>query len=63
MSGDRYKTTDQNALYFVTFTVVNWIVLFTRRNYKIKVVNSFNYCIQQKRLKVYARCLMSNHPD
>ncbi|WKV11495.1 REP-associated tyrosine transposase [Marivirga harenae] len=61
MSGDRYKIADRNALYFVTFTVVNWIDVFTRRSYKIEVVNSLNYCIQQKGLKVYAWCLMSNH--
>lgn len=61
MSGNRYKIADQNALYFVTFTVVNWIDVFTRRTYKIEVVNSLNYCIQQKGLKVYAWCLMSNH--
>ena len=54
MSGDRYKIADQNALYFVTFTVVNWIDVFTRKTYKIEVVNSLNYCIQQKGLKVYA---------
>lgn len=61
MSGDRYKISDQNALHFVTFTVVNWIDVFTRKTYKIEIVNSLNYCIQQKGLKVYAWCLMSNH--
>jgi REP element-mobilizing transposase RayT len=40
---------------------VNWIDVFTRKTYKIEIVNSFNYCIQQKGLKVYAWCLMSNH--
>lgn len=61
MSGDRYKIADKNALYFVTFTVVSWIDVFTRRTYKIEIVNSLNYCIQHKGLKVYVWCLMSNH--
>jgi len=61
MSADRYKIADQNALYFVTFTVVNWIDVFTRKSYKIEIVNSLNYCVQQKGLKVYAWCLMTNH--
>jgi len=38
MSGDRYKILDQNALHFVTFTVVNWIDVFTRKTYKIEKV-------------------------
>jgi REP element-mobilizing transposase RayT len=40
---------------------VNWIDVFTRKTYKIEVVNSLNYCIQKKGLEVYAWCLMSNH--
>ncbi|HET8858376.1 REP-associated tyrosine transposase [Marivirga sp.] len=61
MSGDRYKISDQNAVYFVTFTVINWIDVFTRNTYKIEIVNSLNYCIKEKGLNVHAWCLMSNH--
>jgi hypothetical protein len=28
MSGDRYFIHDQNALYFLTFTAVNWLDAF-----------------------------------
>jgi putative transposase len=61
MSGDRYLISDQLAIYFVTFTVVGWIDVFTRKEYKIEIVDSLNYCIENKGLKVYAWCLMSNH--
>ncbi|MFK7953495.1 MAG: transposase [Ekhidna sp.] len=61
MSGDRYLISDQNAVYFVTFTVVGWIDVFTRKGYKNEIVDSLNYCISNKGLKVYAWCLMSNH--
>jgi putative transposase len=61
MSGDRYFISDQQAIYFVTFTVVGWIDVFTRKEYKIEIVDSLNYCIENKGLKVYAWCLMSNH--
>lgn len=61
MSGDRYLISDQNALYFVTFTVVGWLDVFTRKEYKLEVVNSLNYCVKYKGLNVYAWCLMSNH--
>ncbi|MFY0607561.1 MAG: transposase [Cyclobacteriaceae bacterium] len=61
ISGDRYLISDQNAVYFLTFTVVGWIDVFTRKEYKIDVVNSLNYCILNKGLIVYGWCLMSNH--
>ncbi len=61
MSGDRYTISDQNALYFVTFTVVNWIDVFSRKDYKIEIVDSLNYCIDNKGLIVYSWCIMSNH--
>lgn len=61
MSADNYFIKDQNAVYFLTFTVTDWIDIFTRKEYKIEIVNSLNYCIQQKGLIVFAWCLMSNH--
>ena len=61
MSGDRYLISDQNAIYFLTFTIVGWIDVFTRKEYKLEIVDSLNYCISKKGLKVYAWCIMSNH--
>ncbi len=61
MSGDNYFITDQNAVYFLTFTVVEWVDVFTRKEYKIQIVDSLNYCIDNKGLEVFSWCLMSNH--
>jgi REP element-mobilizing transposase RayT len=61
MSADNYFITDQNAVYFLTFTVTDWVDIFTRKEYKFEIVNSLNYCIENKGLIVYAWCLMSNH--
>ncbi len=61
MSGDRYIISDQNAIYFLTFTIVGWIDVFMRKEYKIEIVDSLNYCIRSKGLTVYAWCIMSNH--
>lgn len=61
MSGDRYFITDQNATYFLTFTVVDWIDVFTRPEYKQVIVDSLNYCIKQKGLECYGWVLMTNH--
>ena len=61
MSADNYLIEDQNAVYFLTFTVSDWVDVFTRREYKLEVVESLNYCIEHKGLLMYAWCLMSNH--
>lgn len=61
MSADNYFIKDQNAVYFLTFTVVDWVDVFTTSGYKIVVTESLNYCIGNKGLEVFAWCLMSNH--
>lgn len=61
MSGDRYFISDQNGVYFVTFTVVDWLDVFIRESYKQIVVNDLNYCIQHKGLEVFCCCLMTSH--
>jgi len=61
MSGDKYFIRDQQGTYFLTCTVVHWIDLFTRRDYRDFVVESLNYCVQEKGLRVHAWVIMSNH--
>ena len=56
-----YQINNQSAIYFLTFQVVAWVDIFTRKRYKDILVESFNYCIQQKGLNVNAWCMMSNH--
>jgi len=57
----KYKFRNPEAVYFVSFTTVNWIDVFTRREYKEILVDSLNYCIKNKGLVVYAWVIMSNH--
>ena len=47
--------------YYLTLTVVEWVDIFTRPVYKHLIVDSLNYCIDDKGLNVYCWCLMSNH--
>jgi len=54
MSGDRYFIRDQNAVYFLTFTVVNWLDVFTRVNHKHIIVDALHYCVAHKGLNVHA---------
>lgn len=61
MSADNYFITDQNGIYFLTFTVTDWVDIFTRKEYKYEIVDSLNFCIKNKGLVIYGWCLMSNH--
>ncbi|NVJ85618.1 MAG: transposase [Algoriphagus sp.] len=57
----KYKIWDQEKLYFVTFTVIEWIDVFTRQEYRDIFLNSLRYCQQNKGLDLCAFCIMSNH--
>ena len=61
MSADNYFIRDQSAIYFLTFTVVDWVDVFTRKEFKMIVSDSLNYCVENKGLEIFAWCLMSNH--
>ncbi len=57
----RYHFGDNNRPHFVTFSVVNWIHVFSRECYKEILVESLNFCIVQKGLNLHAWVIMSNH--
>lgn len=57
----KYKFRDQQSSYFVSFATVNWIDVFTRPSYRHQLIDSVNYCIQNKGLIAYGWCLMTNH--
>ncbi len=56
-----YKFGDNEALYFVTFTVVDWIDIFTRNEYKHIIIESVDHCQDKKGLIVCAWVIMTNH--
>ncbi len=57
----KYKFYNNTELYFITYTVVNWIDIFTRNIYKDALLDSWNYCMTNKGLKIHAWCIMTNH--
>jgi len=61
MSSGGYKIRNQQAIHFVTFAVVNWIDVFTRREYKDIIVESLRHCQKEKGLIIYSWVIMSNH--
>jgi len=59
--GFAYKITDQQGIYFVTATVVQWVDVFTRRDYVAIVLDSLRYCQDKKGLQIFGWVVMSNH--
>ncbi len=54
-------TIKKDTSYYLTLTVVGWIDVFSRENYRKVLVDSLRHCIVCKGLNVYAFCIMTNH--
>ena len=61
MAETGYKIRNQEAIHYVTFTIVYWIDVFTRPNYRDIIIESLKYCQKEKDLVIYAYVIMSNH--
>jgi len=59
--GSSYTIKDQHAIYFVTFTIVDWVDVFTRKIYKDICIESLAFCRAKKGLKIFGYVIMSNH--
>lgn len=59
--GRKYIIADSTRLHFVSFATVNWIDVFVRRIYSDIMVESLQYCIDNKGLELHAWCIMSSH--
>lgn len=57
----KYKIYDKQYPHFITSTVINWIDVFTRRQYRDVIIDSLEYCRREKGLLLYAYCIMTNH--
>jgi putative transposase len=57
----KYKIRDQDKLYFVTFTIIRWLDVFTRREYRDIFLDSLKHCQKNKGLEVSAYCIMPSH--
>ena len=61
MAPGGYKIWNKEGIHFITFAVVEWVDVFTRKEYRDIVLDSIRYCQAEKGLIVYSWCLMSNH--
>ena len=56
-----YVIRDQSLPHFLTVTIVDWVDVFSRKNYKDCVIDCFEYCIKNKGMILYSYVIMSNH--
>lgn len=56
-----YKIADKEGLYYLTFQIVGWVDIFTRKIYRDIIIESFKYCQEHKGLELYSYVIMSNH--
>ena len=61
MSTGGYKIRNKEGIHFVSFAVVEWVDVFTRKEYKDILIESLKYCQREKGLIIYCWCIMSNH--
>ena len=57
----KYKFTNPSGCYFMSFAVVEWVDVFTRKEYKNILIDNLKYCQVNKGLELYAWVIMSNH--
>jgi REP element-mobilizing transposase RayT len=61
MSDGGYEIRNRKEIHFVTFSVVEWVDVFTRKEYRDIVIDSLKFCQKEKGLLLHGWCLMSNH--
>ena len=52
---------NQSLPHFITATIVDWIDVFSIKNYRDVVIKCFDFCIQNKGVILYGYVIMSNH--
>lgn len=61
MDSGGYRIVDQYATYFLTFTIVGWVDLFSRRECKHILIDDLQYCQENKGFILYAYVIMESH--
>src|SRR5258707_9726170 len=65
MSIGGYKIRNKEGIHFITFVPIaigiEWVDVFTRKEYRDIVLDSIRHCRQEKGLLLHAWCLVSNH--
>lgn len=57
----KYKFHEKDGAYFISFATVFWIDVFTRIEYFNIIIDSLNYCRQNKGMSIFGYCIMPSH--
>jgi putative transposase len=57
----KYKFAEKSGAYFISFSTVNWIDVFTRLDYFDLIIASLEYCRKNKGMEIYGYCIMPSH--
>lgn len=58
---ERYRITDDAHVYFVTYSIVDWLPMFISESACRIVIDSLNFCHQKKGLRINAFVIMPTH--
>lgn len=56
-----FKSKEPGIPYFATFTVIEWLNVFTKPQYISVLWDSLQYCRKEKGLHLYGFVFMTNH--
>ncbi|TVR38311.1 MAG: transposase [Cryomorphaceae bacterium] len=56
-----HKFHNPKGVYFVSFAVIDWIDVFSRRDYRDIVLDSLRFCQNEKGMEIFSWCIMTNH--
>ena len=56
---DGYKIRDQYRPHYVTFTVTDWVDVFSRKIYEDILIENLKFCQKEKGLIIFGFCIMS----
>ncbi len=61
MDAGGYRSGIKRKYTFVSFAVVEWVDVFTRKEYRDILLDSMRFCQESKGLLLHGWCIMSNH--
>jgi len=56
-----YKIVDNEGIYFVSSTIIEWISVFTQEKYFKILTDSLNFCRIEKDMKISYYVILDNH--
>ncbi len=57
----KYHIINNDAVYFITSTTINWLPLLKSETYFHIIISALNFSVVHKNLRVYAWVILNNH--